>query len=164
MAGVPRILTPSSPFISRGPTPLTPAGDLPPGVHRATAAEVIERFGAVNSIRRLVGLRLERIRALLAGAGHVARTIVFGSFVSDKANPNDVDVFLVMEDSFDLAAVSGEACLLFDHAVAQSHFGASIFWVRRLACFPSEEEMVAGWALKRDGTSRGIVELEKEAS
>ena len=144
--------------------PLTPAGDLPPGVHRASAAEIIERFGAANPVRRLVSMRLERILALLAGAGHVARAIIFGSFVSDISSPNDVDLFLVMEDSFDLAAVSGEARLLFDHAVAQSHFGASIFWVRRLACFPSEEEMVAGWALKRDGTSRGIVELEKEAT
>ena len=127
-------------------------------------AELIERFGKANSVRRLVGMRLERILAILVSSGHVARTIVFGSFLSDKPSPNDVDLFLVMEDSFDLAAVLGEARLLFDHAVAQSHFGASIFWVRRLACFPSEEEMVAGWALKRDGTSRGIVELEKESS
>ena len=144
--------------------PLTPAGDLPTGVHRASATEVIERFGTVSQMRRLVGMRLERILALLAGTGQVARAIIFGSFVSDKPSPNDVDLFLVMEDSFDLTAVSGEARLLFDHAVAQSHFGASIFWVRRLACFPSEEEMVEGWALKRDGTSRGIIELEKEAT
>jgi hypothetical protein len=144
--------------------PLTAAGDLPPGVHRASVAEVIDRFGTSSPVRKVVGLRLERIVALLAGAGHLGRAIVFGSFVSDKVSPNDVDIFLVMEDSFDLTAVSGEARLLFDHSVAQSHFGASIFWVRRLACIPSEEEMIAGWALKRDGSSRGLVELEKEAS
>lgn len=140
---------------------LTDAGDLPPGVHRASLAEVFERFGVGSARRRLVALRLQRVRSLLSDCGHVSRTIVFGSFVSDKLEPNDVDVFVVMDDAFDLAAVSGEARLLFDHAVAQSHFGASVFWVRRLACFPSEEEMIAGWAIKRDGTSRGIVELDE---
>ena len=89
------------------------------------------------------------------------RVIVFGSFVSDKEAPHDIDLFLVMEDSFDLSLVTGEAKLLFEHAVAQSHFGASIFWSRRASCFPSEEEMVAGWGLKRDGTVRGLVEVER---
>ena len=89
---------------------------------------------------------------------------MFGSFVTTKPEPNDVDVFLVLEDGFDLSAVTGEARLLFDHAVAQSHFGASIFWLRRSACLPTEEEMVAGWGLKRDGMHRGVIEIERDAS
>ena len=143
--------------------PFNAAGDLPPGVHRGTIAEILERFATANAQRRLVGLRLERVLALLSVCGHLSRAIVFGSFVSGKEFPNDLDLFLIMEDSFDLAAVAGEARLIFDHAVAQSHFGASIFWVRRMSCFPSEEEMVAGWALKRDGTARGLVEVEGDA-
>ena len=124
----------------------------------------MERFGTAGAQRRLASLRLQRTLDLLAECGHVSRVIVFGSFVSAKAEPNDVDIFLVMEDSFDLGAVIGESKLLFDHAVAQSHFGASIFWVRRMSCFPSEEEMIQGWALKRDGTLRGIIEIERNSS
>jgi len=60
---------------------------------------------------------------------------------------------------FDLDQVVGEARLVFDHSAAQAHFGASIFWLRQLAAFPSEEEAVLGWQLKRDGTRRGIVEV-----
>ena len=51
----------------------------------------------------------------------------------------------------------------FEHAAAQSHFGASVFWVRRLSVFPDEQESIAGWQIKRDGTRRGIVELISEA-
>jgi hypothetical protein len=107
-------------------------------------------------------MRLRRIFDLVAPSNHVARIIVFGSFASEKPEPNDVDLFFVMEDTFDLNVVSGEARLVFDHASAQAHFGASVFWVRRAACFPNEAEMVAGWGLKRDGSSRGIVEVTKE--
>lgn len=33
-------------------------------------------------------------------SGNLARFIVFGSFVTAKPAPNDVDIFLLMEDSF----------------------------------------------------------------
>lgn len=51
--------------------------------------------------------------------------------------------------------------LLFDHPAAQAHFGASIFWLRQLAALPSEEGAVQGWQRKRDGTRRGIVEIQE---
>ena len=41
--------------------PFTARGDLPAGIHRATLAEVLERFGSGSSQRMLVGLRLERV-------------------------------------------------------------------------------------------------------
>jgi hypothetical protein len=33
--------------------------------------------------------------------------------------PNDVDVFMLMENDFDLNLLGGEAAMLFDHASAQ---------------------------------------------
>jgi hypothetical protein len=87
------------------------------------------------------------------------RFIVFGSFVTAKPEPEDVDVFLIMHDTFDLSQVTGEARLVFDHPTAQAHFGASIFWLRLLAALPNEEEAVLGRQLKRDGGRRGIVRV-----
>jgi len=104
-------------------------------------------------------MRLKRIYELVAATGHLKRFIVLGSFVTAKPEPNDVDVFLVMQDTFDLAQVTGEARLVFDHSAAQAHFGASVFWLRRMAAFPDEGEAVFGWQLKRNGTRRGIVEV-----
>jgi len=77
-----------------------------------------------------MALRLERIYRLAWATGHLARFVVFGSFVTAKLEPNDVDVFLLMEDTFDGTQLSGESRLLFDHAATQAHFGGSVFWLR----------------------------------
>ena len=134
-------------------------GDLPVGVHGATLDDVLSRFGQPSSGRRIVAARLERVYRLAMGTGHVERFVVFGSFVTNKHEPNDVDLTLVMDDTFDLSLVSGEARLLFDHQVADSHFGTSIFGVRRMAAFGGEQAMVAFWQRRRDGKLRGIVEI-----
>jgi hypothetical protein len=96
-------------------------------------SEVLERFGSGSPQRMLVGLRLKRIYNVAWATGHLARCVVFGSFVTAKPIPNDVDAFLLMEDTFDMSQLTGETQLLFDHAVAQMRFGASVFWLRRLA-------------------------------
>ena len=142
--------------------PFTASGDLPPGVHRATLSEALERFGSGSSQRMLVGLRLERIYNVVRATGHLARCIVFGSFVTAKPVPNDVDVFLLMEDTFDVAQLTGEARLLFDHAVAQTRFGGSVFWLRRLAVLDDEQTTIAHWQITREGHDRGIVEIIPE--
>jgi hypothetical protein len=45
-----------------------------------------------------VARRLEHIYALAKASEHLARFIVFGSFVTAKPAPNGVDIFLLMED------------------------------------------------------------------
>jgi hypothetical protein len=152
---------------ARGITPISlPAyndyGDLPPGLHRASLSEVIERFDTKSPRRSLLSERLARIYGLVVRTGHLRRFIVFGSFITDKAEPNDVDVFLLMEDSFEVDQTAGETRLLFEHAAAQAYFGASIFWLRRLAVIDSEEAAIHDWQVKRDGGYRGLVEIISE--
>lgn len=145
------------------PLPLfNEAGDLPPGIHQAHLSEVVSRFGSDARQRRIVARRLERIYTLAAFTGHLARFVIFGSFITDKPQPNDVDVFLLMEDTFDVSRVSGEPRLLFDHTIAQDYFGGSVFWLRRIAIFGDEESALNHWQIKRDGTRRGIVEVVTE--
>src|SRR5438093_7724676 len=79
--------------------------------------------------------------------------------VTAKSEPNDVDIFLLMEDSFDVRQVSSEARLVFDHAAAQNLLGASVFWIRRAAALGGEDATISHWQIKRDGNKRGIVEL-----
>ena len=121
---------------------LNDAGDLPPGIHPATLAEV-----------------LERIYSFVHRTGGVARFIIFGSFITAKAEPNDVGIFLLMDDSFDVSKVTGETAILFDHLAAQNYEGASIFWVRRAGALGGEQAIVEDWQIKRDGTRRGLVEV-----
>lgn len=142
--------------------PFTITGDLPPGIYRTTLAEVLERFGEGAPQRRMIARRLERIHRTARATGHLARFVVFGSFVTNKPVPNDVDIFLLMGDDFDVAQLWGEPRLLFEHAAAQAHFGASIFWLRRLAALGGEQAAIEGWQVTRDGRRRGIVEIAQE--
>jgi predicted nucleotidyltransferase len=134
-------------------------GDLPVGIHQGTLGEVLQHFGTGNLQRHLMGQRLERIYKLAATTEQVARFVVFGSFVTAKVDPRDVDIFLLMEDTFDSNQVRGEAAILFDHLAGQNVEGASVFWIRRQAAISGEQETVEHWQLKRDKTRRGIVEV-----
>ncbi|MBW3622839.1 MAG: hypothetical protein KY468_05450 [Armatimonadetes bacterium] len=142
----------------------TETGDLPPGIHPATLAEMLDRLGAPTPRRKVIALRLERIHQVAMATGRLARFIVFGSFVTAKPEPDDVDVFMLMEDVFDTGRLTGEARLLFDHAYAQAHYGASVFWLRRLAALGGEQAAIENWQIKRDGSLRGIVEIIREES
>ena len=143
--------------------PLTDAGELPLGVHRASLREILDQFGVGSAQRKVLALRLERVYRLAEATSHLARFVVFVSFVTNKLEPQDVDVFLVMEDTFDASQLAGDASPLFDHAAAQARFGASVFWVRHRAAWPDEQAAVEFWQVKRGGGRRGIVEIITEA-
>lgn len=144
--------------------PLSEDGELPIGVHAASLREVLDRFGAGSAQRKALALRVARVYRVAEETGHLGRFVLFGSFVTNKREPQDVDVFLIMADTFDASHLRADARLLFDHGAAQAHFGASVFWVRRLAAWPDEQAAVEFWEVKRDGGRRGIVEIVSEAS
>jgi predicted nucleotidyltransferase len=85
---------------------------------------------------------LAAIHRLALSTGKLRRFVVFGSFVTAKPAPGDVDVFLIMEDDFAVATVVGGAAAVFDHALAHDWLGASIFWVRALAALGGEQAAV----------------------
>jgi len=134
-------------------------GDLPIGIHPATLRELSTRFGQQNRTREIVFGRLERIARIAKRTGHLARMIVYGSFVTAKPEPNDVDVFLIFDETFDSSMCDVETLLLLDHAAADAHFGASVFWLRRPAVYGGEQAAIEFWQTRRDGLLRGIVEI-----
>jgi predicted nucleotidyltransferase len=139
-------------------------GDLPPGVHGATLSEVLARFGQGSVQRRAVADRLARLYQLAASTEQLARFVVFGSFITAKTEPNDIDVLLLMKDTFDLASMTGEAALVFQHLEAHARFGASVFWTRRSGAMGGEQAMIEYWQVRRQGGQRGIVEILPEGT
>ena len=135
-------------------------GDLPPGIYAVAWGEVAERFGASEGQREVCTRRLAHVRELARRTACLKRFVVFGSFVTAKPEPNDVDVILIMDDTFRLENCPMESRALFDHAVAQARFQASIFWMRpALLIGESVEEFIAYWQVKRGGGNRGIVDV-----
>lgn len=140
----------------------TSTGDLPEGVYEVTLAKALAHFGASPSRRRRLGLRLQRIYELALSTGKLIRFIVFGSFVTAKAVPNDVDVFMILSNDFDVGATSGELRILFEHGAAQDHFGASVFWVREVAAFGGVDAATSDWAFTREGRRRGLISIVED--
>jgi hypothetical protein len=64
-----------------------------------------------------------------------------------------------MDDKFDVAQVTGESRILFDHIAAQNYEGSSIFWLRQISALHGEDAAINYWQLKRDGNKRGVVEV-----
>lgn len=103
---------------------------------------------------------MKHIYELAQHTDKLQRFIIFGSYVTTKSAPNDVDIILIMDNSFHLEECSLNTRGLFEHAIAQARFGASIFWIRpALLVGLSLEEFIDNWQIKRDGTKRGIVEV-----
>jgi hypothetical protein len=137
-------------------------GDLPAGVHRDGLKDVLLRFGQGSEHRLDVADRLTRAFRAARSTGKLARFVVFGSFVTSKANPNDVDLVLIMEDDFDLSIQPEDVGALFRHQEAQSRYGASVFWSKRTSAFGGEQAMIEHWQMRREGGLRGIIEIVGE--
>jgi hypothetical protein len=137
-------------------------GDLPEGVHQASLADVVARFGSGSPQREEVTSRLRRICELAAQTAALDRLIVFGSYVTAKREPNDIDVVLVMRDGFRPEDCRPDSRVLFDHNRAATELGASIFWIRPgMLLGDTLERFVAYWQVTREGRKRGIVEVRE---
>jgi hypothetical protein len=139
---------------------LNDQGDLPEGLHKATLSEVLERFGQGSEARQGATAVLRRIHQLVTATGKLDRFVIFGSYITAKLEPHDVDVVLVMKDDFSMAACDERTRVLFDHQRAEGEVGASIFWLSPSVLLRgSVEDFLLGWGTKRDLTLRGIVEV-----
>lgn len=85
---------------------LTDDGLLPAGVHDCTLDEIRDRFGAFQRSDRRCRLfeRLESFVRAATASGIVTAIIVDGSFVTDKDEPSDVDVIVVLRTDHDFTA------------------------------------------------------------
>ena len=140
---------------------LNSAGELPEGVHQATIDDILARFGSGSPQRQSVTARLRHIYALARATGKLERLILFGSYITAKPDPNDIDIVLVMRNDFDVHAYEEETRMLFDHPRAAEAFGASVFWIRPALLLETLEEFIAHWQITRDQTRRGIVEVRE---
>jgi len=141
-------------------SPFDERGDLPVGIHRATLDQVLARFGQGAPQRQIVTGRLLRIWELAHRTGKLERFVIYGSYVTAKPAPNDVDVILVMRDDFLLPECDEETAVLFHYLRTHDELGASVFWTMPSGVLlETLDEFIAGWQIKRDHSRRGIVEV-----
>jgi len=138
----------------------TSEGDLPTGVHVANWQEFQLRFGAATSRRVWLFGRLQALLKLAAKTGELRRVFVWGSFVTTKAAPKDLDILLIMDEEFEVERIAVPAQAVFDSVRAKLLFESDVFWARASI----GEEILRLWLetyqTSRSFRKRGIVELE----
>lgn len=135
-------------------------GDLPPGIHRATLTEVIERFGHGTPERVNVTERLQRVITLAQATRRLERLFIWGSYVTSKLAPGDIDLFLLMASDFESNNYVGELRLVFDSEAAERELGITVFWMTSGAGTQSTIAFfLEQFQIRRDGGRRGIVEV-----
>jgi hypothetical protein len=96
---------------------------------------------------------------LAKSTGQLARVLLWGSFVTSKEVPNDLDVVLVMSPEFAVEAVPAPAQVVFDHVQARLRFQADVFWTKA----SMDPQVLQLWSdtyqTGKDFTRRGIVEV-----
>ena len=92
------------------------------------------RFGTSTPRRQFLFRQLEIVIDQLLITRSVKQIYLFGSFVSGKASPNDVDLLVVMNAGFSTTQLGGKVLELFQHDVCRIRYQADLFWVtERLA-------------------------------
>lgn len=73
-------------------------GVLPPGLHACSLDEIQVRFGSFQESDRRVRLHEELVRyaAEARNSRMIQALVVDGSFVTDKAEPGDIDLVIVL--------------------------------------------------------------------
>lgn len=134
-------------------------GNLPEGIHLATEDEVFARFATPSARRRWLGEQLQRLLTLAKSTRQLARVFLWGSFVTSKEVPNDLDVLLVMSTEFTVEALTAPAHVLFDHVQARLRFQADVFWTKASLDPQVLHLWLDTYQTGKDFTRRGIVEV-----
>ena len=122
--------------------------------------EFRDRFNGSTPRRLWLSGQLRKVLELAAESGDLRRAFVWGSFVTAKPAPGDLDILLIMSEDFEVARAPAAAQAIFDSVRARLLFESDVFWARASI----GDEMLDLWLdtyqTSRIFRKRGIVELE----
>lgn len=133
-------------------------GYLPTGLHMASEAEVVFRFGASSPRRRRLALRLRRWVELARHVG-ARRVLVDGSFVTAKHEPNDIDAVVLLPTNFETQVEAGSEPALELEEMLLSRRPEEIFAAEDVSDWNDWVDFFSR-TREADGRRKGLVEVE----
>ena len=130
--------------------------NLPEGLHQAPVQEVITHFGA-SARRTALCTSLQNIIAA-ARSCQFRKVILFGSFVSSKNDPGDIDLFWTLPPDIDTDDLARACKDLINPQTSKALFGCDVFW-----CFDDDDaitRMVGMWGFDREMQKKGLIMIE----
>ena len=122
--------------------------------------ELQSRFGLASPRRVWLFDRLRAVVDLAARTGKLRRVFIWGSFVTSKPAPRDVDLLLIMAEDFEVDAIAEPAREVFDSTRAKLRFESDVFWARASIGEDVLQVWLETYQVSRTFRKRGIVELE----
>ena len=135
-------------------------GELPAGIHLTDWRTFQTRFGTTTLRRIWLFGRLQALVALAAKTGKLSRVFVWGSFVTAKPSPKDLDILLIMNADFETEHIDSPNQTIFDSTRAKLQFEADVFWARESIGGEILRMWLDTYQISRSFRKRGIVELE----
>lgn len=103
---------------------------------------------------------MQTLVALAAKTEKLNRVFVWGSFVTAKPSPKDLDLLLIMDEDFETDRIDARYQAVFNSTRAKLQFEADVFWARGSI----GDELLRTWLktyqVSRSFRKRDIVELE----
>jgi predicted nucleotidyltransferase len=126
----------------------------------ASLDDIRIRFGTSTPRRQFLFRQLEIIIDQLLVTRNVRQIYLFGSFVSGKASPNDVDLLVVMNAGFSTTQIDGKVLELFQHDVCRIRYHADLFWVTEAVGNAQIEDLLEVFSRDREGRTQSVVEVK----
>ena len=122
-------------------------------------AKVRERFGTRSPRRQFLYERLRAVVTRLHETGQVRHIYLFGSFPTEAALPNDVDLFVVMAAGFHTTGLPDELLVVFVHDSCRIRYNVDVFWVTESIGAEHIADALAVFSRDRQFRSQPIVEV-----
>ncbi len=135
-------------------------GYLEPGIYLASLDEVLERFGTGTPTRERQGNLLRLVVESARKYPTIKRVLIWGSFVSAKPEPGDLDFSIVVEVRHRFATIDPAELRFFSPFDANIHYGVDRGFLV-VKDYPPESyaEAILFFCQDRDGRQHGILEV-----
>jgi hypothetical protein len=135
-------------------------GLLPPGIYATTLGDCVERFGRGSAKRELLGGLLRAVVDAARQYPTIKRVLVWGSFVSAKPEPNDLDYSVVVSVAHGGTVITPEHRRFFVPADARLFYGVDRGYLV-LPDYPVEPfaEYLSFLCGTREQGPRGVLEI-----
>jgi len=98
---------------------------------------------------------MNRLRSI----GGVKQIFLFGSFVTGKASPNDIDLLVVMSGTFSTVNLRVQDLDIFQHDLCRIKFHADLFWVTESVGAHRIKDLLDVFSRDREGRAQPIIEV-----
>jgi hypothetical protein len=126
----------------------------------ASVEEIRARFGCGTPRREFLFQQFQAVLHRLRATGHVNQIYLFGSFVTGKEYPNDIDLLVIMSAAFSTASLSGKDLDVFQHDVCRILFNADVFWLTDSVGADRIEDLLDVFSRNREGQAQPIIEVQ----